>query len=1085
MIINNENKKLSRNRKRRIQRKNKFNDDMKLLLNKIKSEKRKRNKKFDKIKQLEILLVGIKYADKPDKLQSALKELNKIQVIDKNLHEIKNEILQDYIGTFEMVGNLKVGDQIRQTHVRFRNEDDFEAYINSIDEGYAADDCIFNGYIYKIDTPQFKKVNRSQYENGCSFDKIIIEYRGNNCFIPTKGYCFIKCVNFLTGQDYKDKYLDFIRNEKRRSNIMTKARIQPFCRANNINLGYWDGERVFPRSVTNRDSALFLFNNHFCVVWKSEGVSFKQAIRELEENFKIADNYITEENVKSHFKYEFIPKKIESHLTNFIVYDIETHNTNRARPYCISFYRLSKLAGRYNRDRTSGELDKCRKDTIVFDGDDCIEKALDFCLKLKGEERRTSLNNKIVEYNLQLHAHNGSGFDTWIILNNLPCDRHIVGDIIKNDKGIIELKVFNGYIYKNNKQIPQYLHFRCGMTHLNYSLKKLGKTFELQKELIKTEIDHNDVYSDTWKDKKSEWMPYVKNDVLCTAFSYARYIKAMEEITGFSMKDCLSLPGLGWKYFNSLRVEEDEPIYTYNDKYMRWFIRQSIKGGRVCAFIQYYKSKHCGDILEIMNKELAVIGSVYNTIEAFMEYKNKHFKIFEKEYENQFDDYRNENVEEKEKYINEKLSQLPIHQLIKQIKLEELLWDFDATSLYPSAMWDEKSIYPRIETGYSFTRDMNKYLVHRFNNQTFSQGSAVLKIKYYNPKNLIVQHLPVKEKEKKIEINRMRNGYIIDTLTSVDIQEIVKVGGKVVEIYEGVIYRENFKVSPFRKVIDILFKLRQKYKDEGNEVMQLLVKLLMNALYGEQIRKDIKEKFACKSEAWMMSEYDERVKDYWKISGINYIVKMFDDPGLEDEIKKINTMPLHLGAFVLSNSKRFMNNFIHAINGFYTNDVYYTNTDSLYIENKHWDKLQKAGLVGKILIQGKNDYKDGGIFYGLFLAPKIKYCLTINKYGVNDEHKTFRGFTYVSDNLDRKEYFKMFGGDNILAKVPLSWKKSFSQGVVIPHKMKNCNKCSKDILCDNCDKLVNQNKEFSANLNELKREKPNDQGHMLPKYIIT
>ena len=30
-----------------------------------------------------------------------------------------------------MVGNLKVGDQIRQTHSRFRNMDHFEAYINS------------------------------------------------------------------------------------------------------------------------------------------------------------------------------------------------------------------------------------------------------------------------------------------------------------------------------------------------------------------------------------------------------------------------------------------------------------------------------------------------------------------------------------------------------------------------------------------------------------------------------------------------------------------------------------------------------------------------------------------------------------------------------------------------------------------------------------------------------------------------------------------------------------------------------------------------------------------------------------------
>ena len=99
---------------------------------------------------------------------------------------------------------------------------------------------------------------------------------------------------------------------------------------------------------------------------------------------------------------------------------------------------------------------------------------------------------------------------------------------------------------------------------------------------------------------------------------------------------------------------------------------------------------------------------------------------------------------------------------------------------------------------------------------------------------------------------------------------------------------------------------------------------------------------------------------------------MIDDAGLEDEVKNLNTMPLLLGAFVLSNSKRIMNNFIHAFNGFFKNDVYYGGTDSLYIENKHWEKLDKAGLVGKKLLQGKKGYKDGGIFYGLFLAPKIK-----------------------------------------------------------------------------------------------------------------
>ena len=135
---------------------------------------------------------------------------------------------------------------------------------------------------------------------------------------------------------------------------------------------------------------------------------------------------------------------------------------------------------------------------------------------------------------------------------------------------------------------------------------------------------------------------------------------------------------------------------------------------------------------------------------------------------------------------------------------------------------------------------------------------------------------------KKMEINRMRSGYIIDTLTSVDIQEVIKNGGNVVEIYEGVIYRENFKVSPFKKVIDKLFELRQKYKDENNEVMQLLVKLIMNSLYGEQMRKYIEESYQCKSEMLMMTEYDERVLDYPKINFGNYIVKMKDDEGLQD-----------------------------------------------------------------------------------------------------------------------------------------------------------------------------------------------------------
>ena len=80
------------------------------------------------------------------------------------------------------------------------------------------------------------------------------------------------------------------------------ARNQPCLRKMGIDRGYYNGERIFPKSVTDRIIALFLYNNHFCLIWKSQGVSLTQAVQELKNNFKMIDNYITEENNTSHFK---------------------------------------------------------------------------------------------------------------------------------------------------------------------------------------------------------------------------------------------------------------------------------------------------------------------------------------------------------------------------------------------------------------------------------------------------------------------------------------------------------------------------------------------------------------------------------------------------------------------------------------------------------------------------------------------------------------------------------------------------------------------------------------------------------------
>ena len=50
-------------------------------------------------------------------------------------------------------------------------------------------------------------------------------------------------------------------------------------------------------------------------------------------------------------------------------------------------------------------------------------------------------------------------------------------------------------------------------------------------------MNHDEVDGYNNKNEKNEGLDYVKQDVLCTAFSFARYCICMQDISGFSMKD--------------------------------------------------------------------------------------------------------------------------------------------------------------------------------------------------------------------------------------------------------------------------------------------------------------------------------------------------------------------------------------------------------------------------------------------------------------------------------------------------------------------------------------------------------------------
>ena len=169
---------------------------------------------------------------------------------------------------------------------------------------------------------------------------------------------------------------------------MMSARFQPFCKKYNINIGCFDGTRINPRNLTQRTTSSFIYNNHFCLIWKSNGISLDKAVKEIKDNFKVVDNVISDKLVKSFINYEYNAKKVKSPLTNLVIYDLETFNKIRAVPYCSCTYQLSKISGKYHRDISEQDDQKCLNDCIVFKGTDFVNNIVDRVLSFKGEPKK-------------------------------------------------------------------------------------------------------------------------------------------------------------------------------------------------------------------------------------------------------------------------------------------------------------------------------------------------------------------------------------------------------------------------------------------------------------------------------------------------------------------------------------------------------------------------------------------------------------------------------------------------------------------------------------------------------------------------
>jgi hypothetical protein len=283
--------------------------------------------------------------------------------------------------------------------------------------------------------------------------------------------------------------------------------------------------------------------------------------------------------------------------------------------------------------------------------------------------------------------------------------------------------------------------------------------------------------------------------------------------------------------------------------------------------------------------------------------------------------------------------------------------DFDAVSLYPSAM-DRLEGYlkgkPKVlqNLNYESLKNYDGYFVQIIVKTIKTPRSfSLMSDKNEDGIRVFDNELP-----KKMYVCKQK------------LEDLIEFQGITFDIIDGYYYDEgrNYKL---RDVIRFAFNERIKLKAEGNP-LQEVYKLIMNGAYGKTLQSAYDEKIIFIYGEQKLQDYVS--KNYNSID--NYIE--FSDPNDEYKkyrvklIKPINSVfnNVPCGVEVLGMSKRIMNE-VMCLAEDNEMKIYYQDTDSMHIEDRHIKPLSKLyeEKYGRTLI-GKNM----GQFHSDFSSDKIK-----------------------------------------------------------------------------------------------------------------
>ena len=284
----------------------------------------------------------------------------------------------------------------------------------------------------------------------------------------------------------------------------------------------------------------------------------------------------------------------------------------------------------------------------------------------------------------------------------------------------------------------------------------------------------------------------------------------------------------------------------------------------------------------------------------------------------------------------------------KQI-ITDNIQDFDAVSLYPSAMYTMPGIAKGIPKVLSEEECKNK---------TFKDyDNYFLEInitKLTPPVDYKFPLVFVQEGDAKMFRNKCVEHFYVDKRSLEDLEEFYNIE---YDVLRGYYFNEGFNPT-IKKFIKTVFDLRAKYKAEGNP-LQETIKLLLNSIYGKSILKPIDTETAV---------VDVDKVDSFMIKNYNFLKSLtVDTEHNHAYAKKIKPVNNHFncpqfGVSVLSWSKHLMNR-VMCLAEQKRIPIFYQDTDSMHLLEDDVEELayhfqEKYGqeLIGSNLTQFHCDF---------------------------------------------------------------------------------------------------------------------------------